>query len=88
MDVVGFRCGFAGLIEAFAGVIPTTDIHHGDATLIVLLDSLGILLVARLHALLGDFQVHASAIGKFFAGAFENLFKFGFGFGKLLLVKE
>ena len=42
----------------------------------------------RLHALLGDLEVHAGAVGKFFAGAFEHFFKFLFGSGKFLLVKE
>lgn len=88
VNVVSFGCRFSCLVEAFAGVIPTADIHHSDATLIVFFGGLGILLVAWLHALLGDLEVHASAVGKLFARAFENFFKFGFGFGKLLLVKE
>ena len=88
MNVVGFGCGFAGFVEAFARVVPTADVHHGDAALVVLVDGLGIRLVARLHALLGDFEVHASAIGEFFAGAFENFFELAFGFGEFLLMKE
>jgi hypothetical protein len=32
--------------------------------------------------------VHASAIGEFLAGAFENFFKFLLGAGKFLLMKE
>jgi hypothetical protein len=44
--------------------------------------------VRRLHALLGDFQVHARAIGEFLAGAFENFFKFLLGASELLLMKE
>jgi hypothetical protein len=44
--------------------------------------------VGRLHALLGDFQVHARAIGEFLAGAFENFFKFLLGAGEFLLMKE
>jgi len=32
--------------------------------------------------------VHASAIGKFLAGAFENFFKFLLGAGEFLLMKE
>jgi hypothetical protein len=54
----------------------------------MLIDGLGIGLVAGLHALLGDFEVHTSAIGEFFAGAFENFFELGFGLGELLLVEE
>ncbi len=44
--------------------------------------------MARLHALLGNFQVHASAIGQLFAGAFENFFEFALGFGEFLLMEE
>ncbi len=72
VNVVGFGCRFSCLVEAFAGVIPTADIHHSDATLIVFFGGLGILLVAWLHALLGNLEVHASAVGKLFARAFEN----------------
>jgi hypothetical protein len=32
--------------------------------------------------------VHASAIGEFFAGAFEDFFELAFGFGELLLVEQ
>jgi hypothetical protein len=88
VDVVGFGCRFARLVEAFTRVVPTADVHHGDATLVVLVDGLGIRLVARLHALLGNFEMHASAISEFFAGAFENLFELAFGFSELLLMKE
>jgi hypothetical protein len=64
------------------------DIHHGHTALIVLFRSAGILLLHRLHALLGDFQVHACAINEFLARAFQNLFQFLLGFSELLLMKE
>ena len=64
------------------------NVHHGDAALVMIFGGFGILLVARLHALLGDFDVHASAVGEFFAGAFENLFQFLLGAGEFLLVEE
>ena len=88
MNVIGFWRSSAGLIEAFARVIPAADVHHGHAALIMLIGGAGILLVRRLHALLGDFEVHASAVGEFFAGAFENFFELLLGTGKFLLVKE
>jgi hypothetical protein len=88
MDVVGFGRGFARFVEAFARVVPAANVHHGDTALVVLVGGLGILLVARLHTLLGDFQVHASAVGELFAGAFENFFEFAFGLGEFLLVEE
>jgi len=88
MDVVGFGRGFARFVEAFARVVPAANVHHGDTALVVLVGGLGILLVARLHTLLGDFQVHASAVGELFAGAFENFFEFALGLGEFLLVEE
>jgi hypothetical protein len=54
----------------------------------MLIRRMGILLLRRLHALLGDFQVHARAVGKFLAGAFHDFFKFLLGAGEFLLVKE
>ena len=57
-------------------------------SLIMFIRSAGILLLRRLHALLGDFHVHARAIGEFLAGAFENFFKFLLGACKFLLMKE
>jgi hypothetical protein len=50
--------------------------------------SAGILLLRRPHALLGDFHVHARAIGEFLAGAFENFFQFLLGASEFLLMKE
>jgi hypothetical protein len=88
VNMVGLGRGFAGFIETFAGIVPAADVHHRDATLIMFVRGAGILLVRRLHALLGDFQVHARAIGEFLAGAFENFFKFLLGAGEFLLMKE
>src|SRR2546430_9010511 len=84
--MVGLGGGFAGFIETFASVVPAADVHHGDATLVMLVRGAGILLVRRLHALLGDFQMHARAIGEFLAGAFENFFKFLLGASEFLLI--
>src|SRR6266849_923461 len=88
VNMVGLGGGFAGFIETFASVVPAADVHHGDATLIMLVRGAGILLVRRLHALLGDFQMHARAISEFLAGAFENFFKFLLGASEFLLMKE
>ena len=88
VDVVRLGRRFARLIEAFSGVVPSPDIHHGDAALIVLISGARILLGARLHTLLGNLQVHAGAIGEFFAGSLENLLQFLLGLRKFLLVKK
>ena len=72
MDIVRFGGGLAGFVEAFARVVPAANIHHGYATLIVFVSSARVLLLAGLHALLGDFDVHARTIGEFFTGAFED----------------
>ena len=87
MNVIGFGGGAAGFIQAFAGVIPTAHVHHGDAALIMFVGGTRILIVKRLHALLGNFYVHAGAIGEFFAGAFHNFFEFLLGARKFLLPK-
>jgi len=47
-----------------------------------------VLLVARLHTLFGDLQVHASAIGKLPAGPFKNFLELLLGAGKFLLMKQ
>ena len=88
VNMVGLGRGFAGFVETFAGIVPAADVHHGHAALIVFIGGVGILLLRGLHALLGDFHVHARAIGKFFAGTFQNFFKFLLGAGKFLLMKE
>jgi hypothetical protein len=88
MNVVGFGSGFAGFVETFAGIVPAADVHHGHAALVMLLRGVGILLLRRLHALLGDFQVHARAVREFLAGAFQNFFKFLLGAGEFLLMKK
>ena len=88
VDVIGLRCEFAGSFEAFASFIPAAKIHHGHAALIMFFGRLGILIVGRLHALFGNAQMGASAVGKFFAGADENLLEFLLGPLKFLLVEE
>ena len=87
MNVIGFGCGAPGFIEAFAGVIPAAHVHHGDAALIMFVGGARILIVQRLHALLGNFYVHAGAVGELLAGAFDNFFKFLLGARKFLLSK-
>ena len=62
MNVVGFGSGLASFVEALEGVVPDADVHHGHATLIVLVGGARILLGSRLHALLGDFDVHARTV--------------------------
>jgi len=69
VNVIRLRRGFAGFLEALARVIPAADVHHGYTALIMLVGGAGILLGARLHALLGDTNVHAGAIGELLAGA-------------------
>jgi len=88
VNVIGLRRGFAGFVETFAGIIPAADVHHRDATLVMLVRGVGVLFLRRLHALLGDFQVHARAVGKFLAGAFHDFFEFLLGAGEFLLMKE
>ena len=87
-NVIRFRRGFAGAVKTFARFIPTAKIHHGHAALIVIFGGFGTLLLRRLHALFGDPDMHACAIGEFLAGAFQNFFQLLLGFGKLLLVEE
>src|SRR6266496_1237211 len=82
MNMVGLGCGFAGFVETFARVIPAANVHHGDAPLIVFFGGARILLVRRPHALLGDLDVHARAVGKFFAGTFQNFFELLLGPGR------
>src|SRR5713101_6004177 len=88
VNMVGLGRGLAGFVETFAGIVPAADVHHGDAALIMFIRSAGILLLRRLHALLGDFHVHARAIGEFLAGAFEYFFQFLLGTSEFLLMKE
>ena len=88
VNVIGFRRGFAGFVETFAGVVPAANVHHGDAALIVFFGGAWIQFLRRLHALLGDFQMHARAIGKLLARAYQNFLKFLLGLGEFLLMKE
>ncbi len=88
VNVVGLRRGFARLVETLARIVPAADVHHRNATLIMLFGCARILLVRRLHALLGDFHVHPRAIREFLAGAFENFFKFLLGAREFLLMEE
>ena len=88
VDVVGFRGKLAGPLEAFPSFVPAAEIHHGNTALVVILRRLGILLGRRLHALLGDAKVRASAIGQFPTWASDDLFEFLFGTLELLLMEE
>ncbi len=54
----------------------------------MLIGSARILFVRGLHALLGNFHVHARAIREFLAGTFQNFFKFLLGAREFLLMKE
>src|SRR2546427_12937070 len=86
--MVGLGRGFAGFVETLAGIIPAADVHHRDAALVMLISGARILLVRRLHALFGDFHVHARAIREFLAGTFQNFFKFLLGAREFLLMEE
>src|SRR6267143_898620 len=88
MNMVGFGRRFTGFQEAFARVVPAADVHHADAALVMLLGRPGILFRRRFHALLGDFKVHAGAIGELFAGTFQDFLEFLLGLGEFLLMKE
>jgi hypothetical protein len=88
VNVVGFGRGFASFIEAFACIIPAPDVHHGHAALIVLVGSAGILLVRGLHALVGNLEVHAGAVGELFTWTFQNLLELLFGASELLLMEK
>ena len=65
----------ARLLEAFARFVPAAQVHHGHATLIVILGRFGVVLRGWLHALLNNAQMGARAICEFFARTFENLFQ-------------
>jgi len=88
VDVIGLGSEFAGLIEAFAGFVPTAQIHHRHAALIMFFRRFGILLGAGLHALFGDAEMGACAVSKFLAGPLKHLFEFLFGTLEFLLVEE
>src|SRR5881296_2728228 len=88
MHMVGLGRGFAGFVETFARVVPAANVHHGDTPLVVFFGGARILLVRRPHALLGDLDVHARAVGKFFAGTFQNFFELLLGPGEFLLMKQ
>ena len=88
VNMVGFGRRFAGLDEAFAGVVPTADVHHGHAALVMFLCGARIQFGRGPHALLGDLDVHAGAVGELFAGAFQNFFEFLLGASKFLLMEE
>ncbi len=86
-NVIGFRRQLAGFVQTFARVIPATEIHHGYTALVMLFKISRILFLRRLHALFGNFDVHASAVGEFLAGAFDNFLEFLLGALKFLLVE-
>ena len=88
MNMIGFRRGLARFVEAFARFVPAADVHHGHAALIVIFGAARILFRRGLHALLGNFQVHARAVRQLFAGALEHFFEFLLGARKFLLMKE
>jgi hypothetical protein len=88
MNMVRLGSRFAGFQQTFARIVPAADVHHSDAALVMLFGGAGILFEGRLHALFGDLDVHAGAIGELFAGAFQNFFEFLFGPGEFLLMEE
>ncbi len=88
VNVIGLGSEFAGFVETFAGFVPTAQIHHGHAALIMLFGRFGILLGEGLHALFSDAEMGARAVSEFLAGALKDLFEFLFGTLKFLLVKE
>ena len=88
VNVIGFRGKFAGFLETFAGFVPATEIHHGYTALIMILGRFGILVSSGLHALFGDAEMGAGAVGQFPAGTGNDLFEFLFGALELLLVKQ
>src|ERR1700722_3075192 len=88
MNVVSFGSRLASFIEAFPGVVPSADIHHGHAALVMLIRGAGILFSNGFHTLLGDFDMHTRAVRELFAGTLENLFELLLGAREFLLVKE
>jgi hypothetical protein len=54
----------------------------------VLFEIARILFLRRLHALIGDLDVHSSAVGQFLAGALDNFFQLLLGALKFLLMEE
>ena len=88
MDMIGFRSKLASFLKTLSSFIPAAQIHHGHAALIMILGSFGILIGKRLHALLGDAEMRARTIGKFFTGTGNDPFELLFGTLKFLLVEE
>jgi len=88
VDMVGLGRKLAGFFEAFAGLVPTAEVHHGDATLVMLFGRLGILLGGGFHALLDDAQMSTRAVRKLLARTLEDLFELLLGALELLLVEQ
>ena len=74
MDMIGFGSQFAGLLETLPSLVPSAQIHHGHAALIMILGSFGILIGKRFHALLSDAKMRARTVCKFLAGTRDDLF--------------
>lgn len=86
--MVGFGSEFAGFLKTLAGLVPTAQIHHSYATLIMIFGAPGVLIGGRLHALLGDPKMRAGTICKFFAGASNYPFELLLGTLKFLLMEQ
>ena len=88
MNVIGFGSEFAGSLKALARFVPAAEIHHGDASLVMIFRRLEILVGGGFHALFSDAEMRARAISEFPAGASDDLLEFLFGTLKFLLVEE
>lgn len=88
VDMISFGGELAGFLETLASFVPAAKVHHGDATLIMVFGRFGILIGDGLHALLGNAEMGAGAIGQFPAGAGNDLLQLLFGALEFLLVEE
>ena len=88
MDMIRLGRGLARFIEALARFIPSPDVHHRHAALVMLFGAARILFLRRLHALVDNFQVHTRAVGKFLAGPLQHVFEYLLGAREFLLMEQ
>src|SRR5437870_10914494 len=74
-------------VEALPRFVPAPDVHHGHAALVMVFRAARIVFLRGLHALLGNFQMHARAVRQFLARTFQHFFQSLLGAGEFLLMK-
>ncbi len=88
MNVIRFGRELTGFLKTLASFVPPAQIHHGNATLIMVFGTSRILVSGRLHALFRDAQMGTRAVSQFLAGAGDNALKFLLGALKFLLMEK